>query len=135
MSAEEDRISEVLRIAGAEHESRRPAGEVIDFPVMSKFLKPQPRDRMAEGRPITDPPKVPQPMPLWLRVVKYAALLAFFCIGAWVYSTERREAILADIGATTCSDMSLMIEDDPGSNVPRMKEAVLTRCAKAFELF
>ena len=130
-----DIADEILETAGADHVARRPAAEVIEFPLVSPWLKREKREPMPAAVPLTDPPKVHTPMPLWLRAVKYAALLAFFALGAWFYSTERRESILADIGQTTCSDMSLMLEDDPGSDVPRMKEAVLTRCAKAYELF
>lgn len=108
---------------------------VVALPVRSKFL-----DRTA-------PAEIPEGAHVFgewiqwpMRAGPYlaAALLALTLFVAWVnignYLTRR--AILVDIGETTCSpENSIMwTEADPGSDVPRLKDEVLARCARANRL-
>lgn len=132
-----DIADEILETAGADHAARRPAGEVIEFPLVSPWLRRERREPMPEGQPLTETLKPHLPMPLWLRAVKYTLLLAMFSAGAWLYADQRRLSILAEVGEMTCSDSSslMWLKDDPGSSVPELNEAVLLRCAKAYQIF
>ncbi len=122
-----DLADEILASAGAEHKARH--GEVIDHPLRSRFL-----ERTAPK----EPEGIEVHTAVWwaVRIGRYAAPLVIAAIAFLIYVGERRQAILADIGKTTCSaDPALMLEEDPGSDVPRFREAVLLKCAKAYELF
>lgn len=124
-------VSEILRRAGAEHQARTPA-EVIEHPLRSKFL-----DRTAEK---PEGMEVSAPVAFALRIGPYlsAVLLALMLFVAWLNVSNylSRMMILADIGEATCAPENslLWIEQDPGSDVPRLKDEVLTRCAKAYKL-
>ena len=122
-----DLADEILASAGAEHSARH--GEVVEFPIRSKFL----------ARTAPKPPEgieVPTPVAWLVRAGPYLSVLAVTVVAFLIYVGERRQTILADIGRTTCSaDSSLMLEQDPGSDVPRLNDTVLLKCAKAYELF
>lgn len=120
-------VSEILKQAGVEHKARQPA-QIIEMPLRSKFL-----DRTAPVAP--EGTEVPTAVAHGLKAGPYIAVVILTLSALWVYSEVRRQGILAEIGKTTCSDASLMLEDDPGSDVPKLKDAVLMRCAKAYELF
>jgi hypothetical protein len=71
---------------------------------------------------------------IWLQYLAFGALLLTALVGGlWVHRTMA----LAEVGAMTCSaENSLMwLEDDPGSKVPRLNEAVMLRCARAYRPF
>ena len=122
-----DTVDEILASAGAEHSARH--GEVIDHPLRSKFLA------RTAPKPL-DGTEVPTPVAWLLLAGPYLAVLAVAAVAFLIYVGERRQMILADIGRTTCSaDSSLMLEYDPGSDVPKISDAVLIQCAKAHELF
>lgn len=68
---------------------------------------------------------------IWAQYVCFGVLLltALWC-GFYVHRT----LALAEVGAVTCSsENSLMwLESDPDSNVPRLNDAVMNQCAKAY---
>jgi hypothetical protein len=59
-----------------------------------------------------------------------ALLLTVIAAGFWTHRT----LALAEVGALTCSsENSLMwLEEDPDSKVPRLNNAVMNQCAKAY---
>lgn len=124
-------VSEILKQAGVEHKARQPA-QIIEMPLRSKFLE-RTKPVEPEGTEVRTAVAYGIEAGPYISVAVITLLLTL--LGLWIYSVERREGILAEIGKTTCSDASLMLEDDPGSDVPRLKDAVLMRCAKAYELF
>lgn len=136
----EDRLR---RIFGQPAPEQPPAPEpvparpenVVALPVRSKFLDKTAPVEIPEGA------RVFGPWAGWLAVVGpylSVALLTLTLLVAGVNANNylTRRAILVDIGETTCSpENSIMwIEGDPGSNVPRLKEEVLARCAQANRL-
>lgn len=126
-----DLVREILEQGGVEHQTRRPA-EVIEHPLRSKFL-----ERTSDKPEGTE---VPSPLAYALITGPYVSVaflaMCFLWAAMGVHGYFTRQAVLADIGEATCSaDMSLMwIEEDPGSNVPRLKDEVLRRCAMAQKL-
>jgi hypothetical protein len=68
---------------------------------------------------------------VWGQYVAFSALLLTALWGAFLI---HRTLALAEVGELTCSaDNSLMwLEEDPDSNVPRLNDAVMSRCAKAY---
>ena len=68
---------------------------------------------------------------VWGQYVAFSALLLTALWGAFL---AHRTLALAEVGALTCSaENSLMwLEEDPGSKVPRLNDAVMNRCAAAY---
>ena len=68
---------------------------------------------------------------IWGQYIAFSALLL---TALWVGFYVHRTLALAEVGALTCSaENSLMwLEEDPGSKVPRLNDAVMNRCAKAY---
>jgi hypothetical protein len=68
---------------------------------------------------------------VWGQYVAFSALLLTALWGAFLI---HRTLALAEVGALTCSaENSLMwLEEDPDSNVPKLNDAVMSRCAKAY---
>lgn len=135
-------VDEILGDAGSEHSRRR--GEIVDFPLVSGHLK-----RTSHGKPVepvaTLPnDDIPEDVMVWPEWVGWAAraskYLWFACILAvafnvviWVW----REMTYASAGRMACSadNAQLWTEEDPGSDVPRLKVALVEKCAKALILF
>jgi hypothetical protein len=140
-----ERVRDILQKAGVESAVRQPLPQgVIEHPLRSKFL-----DRTANAVEALSAPAQPEKLPGREVPAMVAHALTFgpyvsvafltltvFILAGMISGYFTRQAILADIGETTCSaEMSLMwIEEDPDSNVPRLKDEVLTRCAKAQKL-
>ena len=68
---------------------------------------------------------------VWGQYVAFSALLLTALYGAFLI---HRTLTLAEVGELTCSaENSMMwLEEDPGSKVPRLNDAVMSRCAKAY---
>jgi hypothetical protein len=68
---------------------------------------------------------------IWGQHVLFSVLLLTL---VWAGFYVHRTLALAEVGALTCSaENSLMwLEEDPGSKVPRLNDAVMNRCAKAY---
>ncbi len=137
-----ERVRDILQKAGVEHQARVPA-EIIEHPLRSRFL-----DRTAQAVHVLSGHPQPEKLPgrevptavahalTFGPYVSVALLtLTVFILAGMITGHFTRQAILAEIGEVACSsDPTLMLEKDPGSNVPRLKDEVLTRCAKAQKL-
>lgn len=68
---------------------------------------------------------------VWGQYIAFSALLLTALYGAFVI---HRTLTLAEVGELTCSaENSMMwLEEDPGSKVPRLNDAVMSRCARAY---
>lgn len=68
---------------------------------------------------------------IWAQYLCFGALLLTVLWGGFYI---HRTLALAEVGALTCSsENSLMwLESDPDSNVPRLNDAVMNQCAKAY---
>lgn len=141
----DDRIRRILEEAGVESEVRRPA-EVIEMPVRSKFLANTAAPKAPAPVPIVEPQ--PEPHTGWVRFLpKVGEYLGLLCIligllSAW--SWARQTLILADVGRSTCSTLQVAdtpeaqvfwTEEDPGSDVPKLKTKQFVACMKAGEPF
>lgn len=71
---------------------------------------------------------------IWAQHVAFGTLLL---TATWFGFQVHRTMALAEVGAVTCSaENSMMwLEDDPGSDVPRLNDAVLMQCARAYRPF
>ncbi len=71
---------------------------------------------------------------IWAQYAAFGALL-LTAIAAGFYI--HRTLALAEVGALTCSAENSMMwtEPDPGSKVPRLNDAVMNACAKAYRPF
>ena len=71
---------------------------------------------------------------LRFQVAYIVAIVTLVLTALWVGFYVHRTLALAEVGALTCSaENSLMwLEEDPGSKVPRLNDAVMNRCAKAY---
>ena len=139
-----ERVRDILQKAGVESAVRQPLPQgVIEHPLRSKFL-----DRTANAVEALSAPAQPEKLPGREVPAMVAHVLTFgpyvsvalltltvFILAGMITGHFTRQAILAEIGEVACSsDPTLMLEKDPGSNVPRLKDEVLTRCAKAQKL-
>ena len=70
----------------------------------------------------------------WAQKIAFAALLLTVI---WAGFMIHRTVALAEVGELTCSDKSSLawVQDDPGSDVPRLNDAVVVRCARAYRPF
>ena len=68
---------------------------------------------------------------VWGQYIAFSALLLTALYGGFLI---HRTLTLAEVGELTCSaENSMMwLEEDPGSKVPRLNDAVMSRCAKAY---
>ena len=68
---------------------------------------------------------------VWGQYIAFSALLLTALYGGFLV---HRTLTLAEVGELTCSaENSMMwLEEDPGSKVPRLNDAVMSRCAKAY---
>lgn len=133
-------VDEILGEASSEHSRRR--GEIVDFPLVSGHLKKA--DYTEKPLPEVAEVRVPEGVTVWPEWVGWAAraskYLWFACILAvafnvviWVW----REMAYASAGRMACSadNAQLWTEEDPGSDVPRLKVALVEKCAQALVLF
>ena len=134
-------VDEILGEASSEHSRRR--GEIVDFPLVSGHLK-----KADYGKPVepvaTPEPEVPEGVTVWPEWVGWAAraskYLWFACILAVAFNVVvgvQRELTYASAGRMACSadNVALWTEEDPGSDVPRLKVALVEKCAQALVLF
>jgi hypothetical protein len=135
-----DLIDEILGDAGNEVARRR--GEVVEFPLVSGHLKKA--DYTEPPAPEVAEPEVPEGVTVWpewvewpVRLGKYLGFLTVAAVLFWAFVNVRRELIYASAGRMACSadNAALWVEEDPGSDVPRLKDALIERCAKAYVLF
>lgn len=70
----------------------------------------------------------------WAQKIAFAALLLTVI---WAGFMIHRTVALAEVGELTCSDKSSLawVQDDPGSDVPRLNDAVVVRCVRAYRPF
>lgn len=68
---------------------------------------------------------------VWGQYVAFSALLLTALYSGFLV---HRTLTLAEVGELTCSaENSMMwLEEDPGSKVPRLNDAVMSRCARAY---
>lgn len=68
---------------------------------------------------------------IWGQYIAFSALLL---TAIWVGFYTHRTLALAEVGAVTCSaeNSYMWVMDDPGSDVPKMNDAILHQCARAY---
>lgn len=134
-------VDEILGEAGSEHSRRR--GEIVDFPLVSGHLKNADYGKSVEQEAAPET-EVPEGVTVWPEWIGWAAraskYLWFACILAVAFNVAvavRRELIYAEAGRMACSadNAELWVEEDPGSDVPRLKVALVEKCAQALVLF
>jgi hypothetical protein len=124
-----DLADEILASAGAEHSARH--GEVVEFPIRSKFL----------ARTANPPASEPQEADGWVKhlpkVAEYLSAAVLLFTLAWIGITIHRTLALAEVGAVTCSaeNSYMWTMPTPDSDVPVLNDAVLKACAKAYRPF
>lgn len=145
----DDRILSMLAEAGVESAVRRPA-EVIEMSVRSKFLNrtASPAVIEPEAPPAPEIPEGAKVYPEWVGwTVRASKYLGFACVVVallMIWSGVRQTLILADVGRSTCSTLAVSdtpeaqifwTEEDPGSQVPKLKTKQFVACMKAGEPF